>query len=138
LPAPGYGLLRFDGPTRRITVECWSRSADPRARNAKPFDGWPVTITQLANYEREPLAYLPSLSVRGMREPVVQVVDESNGEFVYTLRIQRPDENMPFRPRVFALGRYTVNVGEPGTARWRTIPHLEARIEDPGELRVDL
>jgi hypothetical protein len=135
---PGYGLLHFDGARRSITAECWPRSVDPRVRNARPYDGWPITIAQLANYEREPVAYLPALQVRGMHEPVVQVVEEASGEVVYTLRIQRPSEATPFRPSVFALGRYTLRVGEPGTARWRSIPHVEARVEDPGELQVDL
>jgi hypothetical protein len=39
---------------------------------------------------------------------VVQVIDESNGEVVYTLRIQGDS----FRPKVFRSGAYTIKVGE--------------------------
>jgi len=45
-----------------------------------------------------------------MTDPLVQVIDESNGEVVYTLRIR----GTTFRPKVFAEGRYRVKVGEQG------------------------
>jgi len=52
-----------------------------------------------------------------MANPVVQVVDERNGEIVYTVR----SRGASFRPKVFAAGAYTVRVGEPGTERWKTL-----------------
>ena len=38
----------------------------------------------------------------------MQVIDESAGEIVYTLRIKGNE----FRPKVFSKGTYTVRVGE--------------------------
>ena len=70
--------------------------------------GWPVTVDQLDNFEKKAAAYLPTIKVSGMIMPVVQVIDESSGEVVYTLRIKDNE----FRPKVFAEGSYTVIVGD--------------------------
>lgn len=43
-----------------------------------------------------------------MENPVVQVINESTGEIVYTVRIQ----GNRFRPKVFKDGTYTVKIGE--------------------------
>ena len=42
---PGYGILRFHRATREITVECWPRWVDPRSRDARQYEGWPITVT---------------------------------------------------------------------------------------------
>jgi hypothetical protein len=47
----------------------------------------------------------------------VQVIDESNDEIVYTLRINGDS----FRPKVFKKGKYTVKIGEPGTDKMKTL-----------------
>ncbi len=112
--APGYGIVRFDRATREITVEAWPRWVDPSAPDAELYPGWPLTVTQAEQYDREAAAWLPELVVSGMTDPVVQVVDEASGEVLYTLRIQ----GARYRPRVFAGGgSYTLIVGEPGTER---------------------
>ena len=41
----GYGLVRFDKRTRRVTFECWPRDADVTQPGAKQFRGWPRTVT---------------------------------------------------------------------------------------------
>jgi hypothetical protein len=43
-----------------------------------------------------------------MENPVVQVIYESTGEIVYTVRIQ----GNRFRPKVFKDGTYTVKIGD--------------------------
>jgi hypothetical protein len=40
----GIGIVRFDKPARKVTVECWPLDVDPTAPGAKQFAGWPVTI----------------------------------------------------------------------------------------------
>jgi hypothetical protein len=52
---------------------------------------------------------------------VVQVVSESGGEVVYTIRVR----DSRFTPRVFEAGSYTVRVGEQGTEDMRTFLGLE-------------
>ncbi len=106
--AAGHGIIRFHKKTRKITIECWPRFSDVTDPNAKQFPGWPITIDQEDNYGKKAAAYLPAIQVSGMENPVVQVVDESNGEVVYTLRIQ----GNSYRPRVFQKGKYTIHVGE--------------------------
>jgi len=106
--AAGYGLIRFQKPSRTIVMECWPRHVDVTAADAQQHPGWPITINQLDNYGREPLAYLPTLKISGQTDPVVQVFDEAINEVVYTLRIK----GTTFRPHVFKEGIYTIRVGE--------------------------
>ena len=104
----GFGVVRFDKSTREITFECWPRNVDILAPRALQYPGWPKTIAQIDNYGRRPVAYLPGLNVTGQTDPVVQIIDEADGEIVYTLRIR----GTSFRPKVFAEGVYTIIVGE--------------------------
>ncbi|MEA2062347.1 MAG: twin-arginine translocation pathway signal protein, partial [Gemmatimonadota bacterium] len=123
--APGYGIIRFDRDTRKISIANWPRWADPSRPGAKPYPGWPVAIDQTDNYNRKPAAWLPTIEVTGMSDPVVRVIDESNGEILYTLRIR----GTSFRPRVFKEGLYCLVVGEPGTGRLKTFEHLQSMPE---------
>jgi hypothetical protein len=111
--AAGFGIVKFNRTTREITMECWPRNIDITARKSKPYPGWPKTIHQEDNYGRAATAYLPTLKVKGQANPVVQVVDESNGEIVYTLRIN----GNTFRPKIFRNGIYTIHVGEGSTRK---------------------
>jgi len=104
----GYGIVKFNRKTRKITIECWPRQVDVTDPKVKQFLGWPVTIDQLDNYRRKAVAGLPTVTVSGQTDPVVQIVDEADGEIVYTLRIKGDR----FRPKVFRKGTYTIKVGE--------------------------
>ncbi len=104
--AAGYGIVRFRKPTREIEVECWPRQVDVSKPGTRQHPGWPITLGQLDNYGRKPIAYLPTLRIDGQDNPVVQIVDEELDEPVYTLRIR----GNTFRPMVFKHGRYTVRV----------------------------
>ncbi len=117
----GLGLVRLNKAKRTLTVECWPYSADV-TRPGTQMPGWPVTVSQLDNYGRRPVAHLPALQVTGVKQPVVLVHEERTGELVYGLRIA----GNGFRPHVFAPGRYTVKVGEPETDRMKTLAGLEA------------
>lgn len=120
--SPGYNIIRFDKAERTIRLECWPRYADPTT--GRQYPGWPITIKQTDNYGRKPFAWLPTIEVSGLADPVIQVVEEATGETIYTLRIK----GERFRPKVFAPGTYTIKVGEPGTPRYRTLRGLT-----PGE-----
>jgi hypothetical protein len=128
--ASGYGLVRFDKRTRRITVECWPRFVDVTREDARQFPGWPVVIDQADNDGRSPFGTLPTLEIESRADPVVQVLEEATGEIVYTLRIQ----GRRFTPRVFRPGRYTVRVGEPGAMT--SLTGLEAGRGSAPPLRV--
>jgi hypothetical protein len=64
----------------------------------------------------------------------VQVVGESDGEVLYTIRI-RGDR---FTPRVFASGRYTVRVVRPDTEALLLFPGLEPTPDSARVLELDL
>lgn len=40
----GFGLIRFDKPSRQVTFECWPRDVYIPEKGARQFAGWPVTI----------------------------------------------------------------------------------------------
>ena len=129
--APGYGIVRLNKRTRRTTIECWPRWVDPSAPNAEQYVGWPITFDQLDNYGRKTAAHLPTLVVKGMTHPVVQVCRADSGEVVYTLRVR----GSRFQPHVFEPGVYTVHIGEPGTPRMKTIENLRAA--QPNEQTIE-
>jgi ribosomal protein L6P/L9E len=57
-----------------------------------------------------------------MKNPVVQVIDESNDEIIYTLRIN----GTSFRPKVFKKGKYTVKVGQLDTGKMKTLEGIRS------------
>jgi hypothetical protein len=124
--AAGFGIVKFDKKTRRITLECWPRNVDITHPDSKQYAGWPRTISQLDNYARKPVGYLPTIKVQGMTNPVVQVIDEDTGDIVYTLRIRGTE----FRPMVFKNTRHTVRVGELGTDRVQTLKNVPSLSRD--------
>lgn len=106
--AAGHGIIRFNKSDRTITMECWPRGVDVTKPGAKQFAGWPVTIRQEDNYARKAFAWLPEITVKGMLDPVIRVLEEETNETVYTLRIK----GHTFRPKVFTEGSYTINIGD--------------------------
>jgi len=131
--AAGLGIVRFDKKKRTITIECWPFLADP-SRPGSQFPGWPVVVSQLENYGRQPVAYLPRLMVRGTQDPVVQVIDESSGEIIYTLRIAGHE----FTPPVSAPGRYRVMVSDPDAGRIKEVRALVAQARNTQTLEIEL
>ena len=131
---PGYGIVRFNKPDRTITIECWPRYANPDdPGTGGQYDGWPKTINIEDNYGRKAAAWLPTLRFSGMENPVVQIIDESDNEIVYTLRIKGTE----YRPKVFRAGSYTVRVGEPGTERIKMLEHVRS-LKEGEEKKVEI
>jgi len=128
--AAGYGLIRFDTKSRKITFECWPRGVDVTAADAEQYPGWPITIDQQDNYGRQATAWLPTIAVEGLTDPVVQIVDETYGDVVYTLRIK----GAKFQPKVFRDGLYTVKIGEPDNMK--VLKNVEATPENDKTRRV--
>jgi len=114
-------------------MECWPRNLDITDPKASQYAGWPKTIRQWDNYGRRAAAYLPTLKVRGISDPVVQKVDQRQGEIVYTLRIKGQE----FRPEVFSKGAYTVRISlqDSTMKELKDIQALEP--DQPGELAVE-
>ena len=112
----GYGMVLINHQQRTYTLECYKLLTD--AANPKPDDqpqGWPFTVHQMDNFPRKAAALLPKLQISGITDPVVQVINEKNGETLYTIRIK----GQTFQPKVFADGSYTVIVSDPDNKRRR-------------------
>lgn len=107
--AAGFGILRLNKTNREITMECYPRNVDVSKPETQQYPGWPKTIHQTDNYGRKAKAYLPTLAIEGAANPVVKVIDEATGDWLYALRIQGNE----FKPKVFAeTGSYTIEIGE--------------------------
>lgn len=122
----GFGVVKFNCNTREITVECWPRKRDITKPGTKQYPGWPKTITQESNYARKAAAWLPTVTVTGLEDPVLQVINEKSEEIVYTLRIN----GTRWRPKVFAAGTYTLKVGDPDTGKEKVFKGLKALPKD--------
>ena len=105
--ADGYGIARFDKKTRQITFECWPRFFDAKAAEKAQFPGWPITVSMEKNDGREVLGWLPELVFENGANPVVQVVEDSTGDILYTVRAQ----GGRFHPRVYSLGKHAIKIG---------------------------
>ncbi|MBL9116454.1 MAG: metallophosphoesterase [Verrucomicrobiaceae bacterium] len=106
--ADGYGMVRFNKKTRKITIECWPRFSDARNGDKAQFPGWPITVDMDKNDGRKPVAWLPKIKIEGHPTAVVQVIQEATSEILYTVRTQ----GKTFRPPVYAPGSYTIKVGK--------------------------
>ncbi len=120
--AAGFGVVRFDTHWRHILMECWPRNVDVTDPKAKQYLGWPRQIRQENNYGEKVFGYLPTIQVvQGMDHPMFQVIDESNGEILYTIRTNSD----AYRPMVFKDGSYTIKVGDIGTDKVHVWPNME-------------
>ena len=120
--APGYGIVAFRRDTRKIHIANWPRWVDAAAPGARPYEGWPIEIDQLDNgFPHAGWALDPVESPEP--DPVVQVMDQSNGEIVYTLRVK----GRTFTPRVFRPGAYTVKVTDPDKGYEHVFRDVRAR-----------
>jgi alkaline phosphatase D len=127
----GLGIVRFDKPNRKITIECWPFLADVTQPGTQ-FRGWPVTIEMLENYGRKPAAYLPRLQISGINNPLVEVIDEAGGELVYCLRLAAAS----IQPHVFRAGKYTVRVSQPESGKVKELKGVEAAAKNDASVRV--
>jgi alkaline phosphatase D len=130
--ASGLGVVRFDKARQTITIECWPFLADPT--KDPQFAGWPVTVSVLDNYGRNPKGLLPAIEVAGDEKPVLQVISEADGDILYTLRIP----GRKFQPHVFAPGKYTVRISRPEIGTMKELTGLEPARKNSAVVRVEV
>ena len=116
----GIGMVYFDKQRRKIRIDCWPYRADV-TKPGTQWAGWPLVIDFLDNYARKAVGHLPPLAIAGVKQPLVEVIDQANGELVYALRVT----DASFRPHVFAAGRYTVRVSDPESGKSAEVKNLE-------------
>ena len=70
-----------------------------------------------------------------MTNPVIQIINESKNEIIYTLRIN----GNSFTPKVFELGNYTIKVGELETDKVKVMKKV-ASVSNAGKeiIEIDL
>lgn len=105
--ADGYGIARFNKEKRTITFECWPRFCDVKKGDSEQFPGWPITVDMDANDGRKVVGWLPELQFEGGSDPVIQVIEQSSGEVLYTVRVP----GSRFQPRVYSNGLHTIKIG---------------------------
>jgi len=110
----GYGIVTFDKAAERITLECWPRHVDPARSGAQQYEGWPITVARDGGDGRRPVGTLPTVRVRGLEDPVVEVRSVS-GALIYARRIRGAE----FTPPVFAVAPHVVRVGDTLRGRWQ-------------------
>ena len=128
----GYALIRFDKERRTITFECWPRYADLSKGDTAQYPGWPISFRMEENDGRKVTGHLPEI-VSDIANPVVQVINETDGEILYTLRIR----GNRFRPHVYGPGSYTVRAGRDTPDPW-SASGLKPDAKDAKALRVTL
>ncbi|NIP95501.1 MAG: hypothetical protein GWO24_19475, partial [Akkermansiaceae bacterium] len=104
----GYGIARFRKSTREVTFECYKRFTDVTKDKDSQFPGWPITFHMSENDGRKVFAKLPRFSVKDYENPVYQVIDDRDGEILYTTR----SESRLVEAPVYAPGKYTVKAGK--------------------------
>jgi len=120
--ASGYGIVRLNKKEQTITMECWPIDEDPTDASSEQFAGWPMKINVADNYGKIAKAYLPTIKVAGTANPVVQVINQSDNQIVYTLRIKGDT----FRPKVFEDGTYSIKVWQGDTEKSKTINDIQS------------
>lgn len=118
--ATGFGIARFRKKDRTISLENWPRWPSSITGGTEPYEGWPVVFAQEDNYGREAFGHLPTIVVKGLVDPVIQLFDEADGKIVYTLRINGDR----FSPKVFHGGTYTIKIGDPDKGKSKVIQGL--------------
>ena len=116
--ATGYGIIRLNKERRDITMECWPRQANPKTD--KQYAGWPITINQLDNFLQNAEWFLPHLIIDDFENPLVQIIDEADGDIVSTLRIN----GHKYQPKVLSKGHYTLIIS--GKGNTKKIEHITA------------
>ena len=122
IKSSGYGMVIFDLKNRNITMESWRFLADMSATDPNnQHPGWPFTISQFDNYGRKPVAWLPTIKIKGDPDPVVEIINQSKGELEYSVRIKGND----FSPKVFSNDLFTIRAGYPEKDKWKVIENVK-------------
>lgn len=129
----GFGMVRFDKTKRTITIECWPFASDFGKPGSAQFDTWPIVTTQLDQYARKTKAQLPKLQITGVKNALVEVIDEK-GELVHAIRVQTRE----WQPLVFAEGKYSVRVSDPERGKSQTLKDVMATKQNTETVPVNV
>lgn len=123
--ADGYSIARFHKKDRTVVFECWPRFSNVDDGDKAQFPGWPITLACETNDGRKVVGYLPELVFEDGVDGVVQVIDESTGDVLYTVRARAGR----FQPKVYSAGKHSVKVGR-NQPDGLTLTHLEPQSKE--------
>lgn len=106
----GFGVIKYNKPNRTITFECWPRNVDIMDPNQQQYIGWPITISQMDNFNPKISFELPTLKL-SKENQVVTVKKNSTKEVVSSIRTK----GKTYQPKVLELGSYVIEIGEGNT-----------------------
>lgn len=124
--AAGYGIVKLYKESRDITIECWPRGSKQALGVSEQYPGWPITINQLDNFATNYKNALPTIKVNGLKNAVVQVVNEKTKEIEFTIRIN----GNVFEPKTLKEGLYTINVGDPDLNMLQTKKGVSSKLNN--------
>jgi len=133
--ASGTGYIEINPALRQITYNRIATNSSATAKAGAPLAGWPITCMHNVSYDREHVGYLPPVEIMGKPNALIQVIDENNGKLIYSLR----SSGTAFLPRVFQVGHYSMNIGEPESITQHAFPNLTPRPQgDTPAIRITL
>jgi len=119
--ASGYGIIKLNKKEEKIIMECWPLNENPESSSAKQFSDWPQTIKVQDNYGRKAKAFLPTIELAGITNPVFQIINEKDNEIVYTIR----EKQKKIRLKVFEEGIYTIKIGDPDNNKLKIFKNIQ-------------
>lgn len=129
--AAGFGIIRYNKPSREITFECWARNVDISDPNSKQYPGWPITISQADNYSIKNGYQLPTLEI-SKADQVVTIENAYTSEVISSIRIK----GTTYQPMVPLDGKYSVIIGEGDSVK--KIRELDALKKNKETLKVNI
>lgn len=128
--AAGYGVVKYNKNARTITFECWPRNVDITNPKSKQYAGWPVTISQMENFEIEGGYELPTLEI-SKENQVVTIRNTYTNEVISSVRIK----GKTYQPKVLENVNYTIEIGEGENIK--KIYGLEAKKINAQKLKIE-
>ncbi|WP_252723207.1 alkaline phosphatase D family protein [Pseudotamlana agarivorans] len=125
----GFGIIKYNKPKRNITFECWPRNVDITNPESKQYPGWPITISQLDNFNPRNAYFLPTIQL-SKENQVVTVRDSKTREVVSSIRTNGKN----YQPKVLKNGTYNIEIGEGDTPI--TYYDVEAKKRNKKEIKI--
>ena len=126
----GYGIIRLAKEKGTIKMESYSLEKGP---GEGQMEGWPKVVNMLENDGRTAIEYLPELQIKGLSNPVLQVLNTAYNEIVYTLRLKENN----FIPNVYKKGSYSIKIGDPDVDVWQEFKNVKSS-ESKGAIKLNV
>ncbi len=86
------------------------------------------------NYGRKAAAWLPTIRIQGIENPVIEVIREKDDELIHIQRITGSE----YQPGVFETGSFTVRISEPESGKTKELKSLSALARNDETVEVEV